>query len=816
MFGKDTGINLIPCYQVSEGATYQGDVDYNEELPLNNFSSKYTLTLSSISDIKMHGGKSTTPTTNLKITYGNMIAEFKDSKKQNSIKELANLLLEIFKKVFTSTTKKPSEKDSFDIASKWAQKRSGDWLQVLACMDLATRTFQKPDGTPVRPFEDKNNVYFLTHDQIALAYALFVGVNAIFVPTVNKKETPDKRFNAVVFKRASDSASSAGVVPQSYESYCESQLAGKESEIGELTTFLTGLQTSRNTQLQRNDEQTQLPINTEDIGSYETSIKTILRNALEYSFVEHQVPDVTQITNDLAPAASAASATNYCRKYKAYVAARKLREEHKDNPDIQPFLLALRQTDRYKLLENWTSLPSMSVTKRIANMFNQTDERDLYMFLPDIANSKDEKMKNRLAVTFHGAFEGLNTLDILGAGRTKNKRLSAFKQLFSQIEIFLGQGVVEQPEPASAAPVDPGPHFRDAIGQPNIEKDDTDPALYNLLLLANVALANLDPIPGGRLPDTGEAADTAAMQGGQRGGYAERIKYYIQGTSIKTITLPLLTAHLLYGVSQPTEAELREMGEVGIQTGGAKDTSDLPILLMLEGIMPFVEPRMEDAIDNIYIQRFVAFLMKLSEMELSAYLLRELFFTNHGRKALFGEDIYGFLASTFSSTACGQLTMPVGIADFSKTPLTEIQEKLTSSKSADIQPYSDFEAAFTSFHRHISERIIGITYETSAPAPVPAEAPVPVSADTLDALAETPLQLATLSLSEGEEEGSAERSFIDTLPLSGETTPISVVSNNSQTPPQTPPRKGGKTPRASKSSRRTRRARRSGRSTSRL
>ena len=757
VFRKDTGVNVVPCVQSGQDiTTYQGGLTFEPNTPLQNFSSKYTLSLSPINKQRQ---------VNLKITHANMIAEFKDSKKQNSIQQLVSVLKGFFEKMKDKI--KPSDlKQAFNIASKWAQKRSGDWLQALACMDLATRTFKTVDGKDVGPFADKNNVYYVTHDQIALAYALFIGINAIFIPF---GKTGDK-YTAVIFKRTAGTAN--------YAKFCEQQLAGKDIE--KVRAFLLKITETRTEQLGTNKaviQQEIYKLQTGDYSTYEESVKKILLNALEHSFVEYQVPDVNPAGLD---------DTDVCKKYKSYVAGLKLMEEHGENPNIEPFLIALRQTDRYKLLKNWTSLPNFSITKRIAKLFETTDERDLYMFLPDIANSNDEKMKNDIATIFHQEFAKLGGHDFLGSGRTRDKKISAYKQLFAQVEVFLGKGVED---------------FKQALAIPDIQPTEEDPnALYNLLLIARIAEADADAITP-RLPDvvtelTTEEAATILTQMGQRGGYAGPLTQYIQGSSVKSVTLPLLTAHLLLDRVEPL----------------------LPVVLLLNGIFAGLEPRMVTSLDFETIYRFSWFLFELSNQEIDGNTLRALFFTygntDAGRNDVLeklGPDYepFAILASSYVSTVSGTLRLEdPAIADFVK-----IKEVFDKSKMIEVE--RDYSTFYAGILKGYMDRVF------------PASAKTPDKSGIVTPEFGTP--------------GSAERSFVSTLASdprssqsqsvgsqSSDASPVRAVgfeSDSSGASPPKPPMKrgrsfslsqlleGGKTPRASKSSRRTRRARRSGRST---
>jgi len=111
--------------------------------------------------------------------------EVKDPKYENAIEYIAGLLEDILNKWINSNNKV----SLFNANAKYQQKRSGDWLQVLACFLVLQRTWKVANRTKNSTYayggeyETSNitgGVYFKTHDRIALAYALLLGVNSIF------------------------------------------------------------------------------------------------------------------------------------------------------------------------------------------------------------------------------------------------------------------------------------------------------------------------------------------------------------------------------------------------------------------------------------------------------------------------------------------------------------------------------------------------------------------------------------------------------------------------------------------------------------
>jgi hypothetical protein len=139
----------------------------------NDYFSKYNFILSPVLEPKK--GKF-----NTNMTITNPSAETKvfldDPKKDNSITAIKKKLGDIITKFF----KRPAgtEEGIFQRNVKYQQKRSGDWLQALAIQDIFNRNFVDINKRPVNIFGEN---YLVTHDRIALVYALLTGSSAIFV-----------------------------------------------------------------------------------------------------------------------------------------------------------------------------------------------------------------------------------------------------------------------------------------------------------------------------------------------------------------------------------------------------------------------------------------------------------------------------------------------------------------------------------------------------------------------------------------------------------------------------------------------------------
>lgn len=73
-----------------------------------------------------------------------------------------------------------SPKNAFDDQVQIVQKRAGDWLQALSCLQ---------NMRPYTPLLPPEAPYILvTHDRVLLSYALYIGVNVIFLKQENRSE----------------------------------------------------------------------------------------------------------------------------------------------------------------------------------------------------------------------------------------------------------------------------------------------------------------------------------------------------------------------------------------------------------------------------------------------------------------------------------------------------------------------------------------------------------------------------------------------------------------------------------------------------
>ena len=208
----DTGVILKPLIQkFSNTDTYKygfnmsninniSSGNYKDILPYDSFYTKYKFNLSGLK--QKQSGLNKKIYTNLTVsneTDKRIIQKpIEDSKSCNEINFIKSLMQNTINKIISNLkgikksdiTYSENEQGIFDINSAFQQKRSGDWLQVLACKTLFSRQMCEVNfennkvkinddcsKSPITPFTD---VYFVTHDRIALAFALLNGVNCIY------------------------------------------------------------------------------------------------------------------------------------------------------------------------------------------------------------------------------------------------------------------------------------------------------------------------------------------------------------------------------------------------------------------------------------------------------------------------------------------------------------------------------------------------------------------------------------------------------------------------------------------------------------
>jgi hypothetical protein len=210
------GVKIVSCEpnipeSINYNYSYDKHINTGELLKsettniYDKFFSAYNFQLSEIQ--RNRKGKKLDYTTNLLIKSNDsripVPENVLDSKTKNSITFLTSLILGALKSL---EGKKDTLKNKFLFNSKLQQKRSGDWLQVLACLLVKSRKlkeYNEPGKPPGMQEIEKiiTNIYFVTHDRIALSFALLLGVECIYTHTATK--------SCYIFKLSSPEARAA-------------------------------------------------------------------------------------------------------------------------------------------------------------------------------------------------------------------------------------------------------------------------------------------------------------------------------------------------------------------------------------------------------------------------------------------------------------------------------------------------------------------------------------------------------------------------------------------------------------------------------
>lgn len=199
---KDNGVRFKSYVETGNNSITYTKFDQNDPSPSNNFFSNYDFTLSPIKQIftKQKAEKLIT-TLNIKYENGNgkpLTDVIEDSKGENSITTVLGYLKKILNLIATTEGKgEATTSNNFNFNAKCQQKRGGDWFQALSCIDARNRELSQilPSKESAIRLSPNCPVYFVTHDRIAVSYALLNGVNVIYL---------DYYGRIFVFKNAGD------------------------------------------------------------------------------------------------------------------------------------------------------------------------------------------------------------------------------------------------------------------------------------------------------------------------------------------------------------------------------------------------------------------------------------------------------------------------------------------------------------------------------------------------------------------------------------------------------------------------------------
>lgn len=356
-----------------------------------------------------------------------------DSGLQNSISNLLTKiksLFTIFKPMHAHHNKR--NEYIFSINSKFQQKRTGDWLQVLLCLLIKQRRFKlfAKTGASLRTEiqNEIDNVYFVTHDHIALAFALFVGVECIFTHAPSGK--------MYVYKINSPQQIKENIMnsaKKKYDNYIELK---SKNIFGDITTRFTEYTRDifeKKVKIHGDEaynELDNLMIENISIPDITTSIRKVFMSSFRYSKLLIEIPDLSNLYQEIETA---------MKKLDAYTINDINDSDNPDNPifniynnvynnfidmiytfdtqfnklvdtdkrktipytfkyRIDEFNTKIIKQPSYKFIAKWDW--DLNISSRLWKMFkNSFYSNDLYIFLHDI-NNIDKNLKDKIVTTF--------------------------------------------------------------------------------------------------------------------------------------------------------------------------------------------------------------------------------------------------------------------------------------------------------------------------------------------------------------------------------------------------------------------------------
>jgi hypothetical protein len=446
IFKKTEGVKLEAHKQTSGSTTFIGGVPYARDTatPTKNFVSKYDVELSAITK-KVSFGRRGKDIVTIKFTNpeNNQSVIISDSKGQNSPAQLNSFINKLITKLRGGPPKTASDKAQFELAIKWQQKRSGDWLQALHAALLKTMTFEPPLPAGFHTF-------FVSHDRIAIAYALAMGVSCLYFSDKsiyvfdNREDSPaaaeDRCVAALTDPALADPAPDLVIVSEWKK--MERWFFGEDSR-GRHTNGMIDTVTD---QLKVFDDQVTRECgglrSVTSLVDLEKTLTSILETAMKRVFLEKAFPDaeILRIEKD---------SLENCVKYKARATIQSLYKQHGSNPDHTflpgTFFGKFKQTLVFKTLSNWTIEPKTSILGRVFGLSRagetETDDRDSFAFFPFIQNSSNETMKNTIADAFQAYLGTINDDELGKLGAKTQARKDRVKlgltNLFKQGYVYL-------------------------------------------------------------------------------------------------------------------------------------------------------------------------------------------------------------------------------------------------------------------------------------------------------------------------------------------------------------------------------------------
>ena len=304
------GVELIPCVSLNP-SSFVYSYDYNPTdttgLYLNKFFTNFQFELSELKETPK--GKTIEYSTDL------TIKAFEYDEIKNKIKFIDESIDSKSKSDITFLTKiigalkgafKSGDEKEFQYAISFLKKMSGDWLQVLLTLAIASRTrgftpYKSPEnriqGAIRQNITGKiDRALFVTHDQIALSFALLMGVECLFTHHGPVEGNPSLH-SAFLFSLPNEESLNESIITKA--------TAINKDYTSDITSLTTGLtKYNENCETALNSSKIDLTsyldgylrgdvITPFEVDVFDKYVKTIFTTALKFVATKKFLPDLT-------------------------------------------------------------------------------------------------------------------------------------------------------------------------------------------------------------------------------------------------------------------------------------------------------------------------------------------------------------------------------------------------------------------------------------------------------------------------------------------------------------------------------------------
>lgn len=708
IFRDGDGAPLISVIDTTEMPSICSTWDNNSVDVNNLFLTSYQIELSPLIIVRNIFGKSIKLTTNITVTNptGSVKSVIKDTKINNSKVEIMKKITGILSKFLTTK--------NFEINEGLQRKRSGDWKQVHSCFTLNGKKYSDKNIkniTGVANTKIPTNIkdaYFVTHDLIAAAYALLMGVNVIFLAVASGGRGP----RVYIFKNIN--------YETNINEYMHAQLIEKRDTVlarlieyntkrTEILSLYSDMITTAIGALQAEIAKSGL----KDAEKIKKLCFEILDPVFLYQQIKQTAPDSSYLITELQKGIPAnitgdGNLDKVKKMYEIYCIADRIVKSYSRGDILDAQLNIIRSSKVYLTLKNWTYTkekrePSGSI-KRLGIKVGASElpDQDKLAFVAFLETC-DNEIKTKIVSIFKlllGKFEGPAQF-IVGrlSGSIYEHALLSFKALCGTICQALANTGTSQDTTSfnrlvnekdkvysltSPRTITEVPNLLSEVSvvEENQEANNKSAILTNSEIVVATPTSPLDELDRtfGSEIELFKAAKESEMNTTQEGGLFNTGTRLLNHNSIKESTHNMLTAHLLLiptnGVAGA--AAIHEYSNEDpdynlnrLRGGGSRIFSpDLPIYIALEGLRIAV-PELNNHIDyEDYITYYLLLesmndTLKMQSSPLIGFALREILATfistQVGRDTIaplfhtLGNEykLFPLIATSISAYVCG-------------------------------------------------------------------------------------------------------------------------------------------------------------------